>query len=388
MQAILPHKIRKAREAAHLNQGAFARAVGLSSEYISLLEAGKRTPSMATLEKIAGFLNRDLSYFFQEKPAPPDPFALLFRAEAVDEKTRAELQRFRRYCDDYVRLENLTGRRLETAPFYSGLSPERMADEERRRLGLGDEPIRDVFALLETNGCRLYRMPLPEDSKVSGVFLYLEQKEAAFALINSGGSPGRQVFHAAHEYCHYLKDRFDGPVIDGPDVFIDEYASLYHPREPFAQAFAARFLMPPGKIKEIIEKDFRASRLAYDHVLYLKRYFGVGASAMLRTLRTMSLVSAAQYDEFVRIDPGSREKDLFGRASGEDPVAGWPGTAPGGEGEERIEAGAASGTAGPPARIKRKPVPSDRYRMLQKEAIRKIARDRELRKAVQGTLPT
>ena len=51
MQTVLPHKIRKAREAAHLNQGAFARAVGLSSEYISLLEAGKRTPSMATLEK-------------------------------------------------------------------------------------------------------------------------------------------------------------------------------------------------------------------------------------------------------------------------------------------------------------------------------------------------
>ncbi len=388
MQSVLPHKIRKAREAAHLNQGAFARAVGLSSEYISLLEAGKRTPSMATLEKLATFLNRDLTYFFHEKPAPPDAFALLFRADSVDGKTREELLRFRRYCDDYLRLENITGRRLESAPLYSGLSPDRMADEERRRLGLGDEPIRDVFALIETNGCRVYRMPLPEDSKVSGVFIYLEQKEAAFALVNSGQSLGRQAFSAAHEYCHYLKDRGDGPVIDSPDVFIDEYASLYHPREPFAQAFAARFLMPPDKIKEMIEKDFKALRLTFDQVLYLKRYFGVSALAMLRTLRTMGFVSKAQYDEFVRIDPGPREKDLFGRGSEEEPVPGGPAPSAGGAGEGGVVAGALAGVGNLLARIKRKSIPSDRYRLLQKEAIRKIARDRELRKAVQGTLPT
>jgi Zn-dependent peptidase ImmA (M78 family) len=295
---------------------------------------------------------------------------MLFRAESVDEKTREELQRFRRYCDDYLRLENVTGRRLETAPLYSGLSPDRMADEERRRLGLGDEPIRDIFALIETNGCRVYRMPLPEDSKVSGVFIYLEPKEAAFALVNSGQSLGRQTFSAAHEYCHYLKDRSEGPVVESPDVFIDEYASLYHPREPFAQAFAARFLMPPDKIREMIEKDFKSVRVTYDQVLYLKRYFGVSALAMLRTLRALGFVSKGQYDEFARIDPAPREKDLFGRGSEEEPPPG--------------EAGITNLLA----RIRRKPMPSDRYRLLQKEAARKIARDRDVHKAVQGTLPT
>jgi Zn-dependent peptidase ImmA (M78 family) len=362
--------IRKAREAAHLNQGAFARAVGLSSEYISLLEAGKRTPSMATLEKLAAFLNRDLTYFFHEKPAPPDAFSLLFRAESVDEKTREELQRFRRYCDDYLRLETITGRRLETAPLYNGLSPERMAEEERRRLGLGQEPIRDVFALLETNGCRIYRLPLPEESKVSGVFIYLEQKEAAFALVNSGQSLGRQAFSAAHEYCHYLKDRADGPVVDSPDVFIDEYVSLYHPREPFAQAFAARFLMPPSKILDIVEKDFKSQRVTFDQVLYLKRYFGVSALAMLRTLRAMGLIAKAVYEEFVQIDPVPREKDLFGRGPDDDHPAGGP----------------TAGLGGIWTKMKRKPIPSDRYRLLQKEAARKISRDRKTQGPVQGTL--
>ncbi|MBM3293972.1 MAG: helix-turn-helix domain-containing protein [Candidatus Aminicenantes bacterium] len=372
MQTVLPHKIRKAREAARLSQGAFARALGLSSEYISLLEAGKRTPSMATLHKISGFLNRDIGYFFYEKPAPPDAFTLLFRAESVDDRTREELQKFRRYCDDYLRLEIFTGRKLELAPLYGpNTAPEHMADEERRRLGLGQEPIRDVFSLFESNGCRILRMPMPADSKVSGVFIYLEAKGAAFALVNSAQSVGRQAFSAAHEYCHYLKDRSEGPVIDNPDVFVDEYASLYHPREPFAQAFAARFLMPPAKIREMVEKEFRSQRVGFDEVLYLKRYFGVSTLAMLRTLRSLGYVSKAQSDEFARIEPAAREKELFGNLSD-------------GNGEGGGTAGAVGGWI---AKFRRRPLPSDRYKLLQREAMAKIARDRALRKAVQKTLP-
>ena len=39
---------------------------------------------------------------------------------------------------------------------------------QRRRLGLGDEPIRDIFALSELNGCRILRLPIPGGAKLSG----------------------------------------------------------------------------------------------------------------------------------------------------------------------------------------------------------------------------
>jgi Zn-dependent peptidase ImmA (M78 family) len=65
----------------------------------------------------------------------------------------------------------------------------------------------------------------------------------------------RQAFTAAHEYCHYVKAGQEGPLIDNPDVFIDDYVSLYHPREKFAQTFAACFLMPASKVRAIIEKE-------------------------------------------------------------------------------------------------------------------------------------
>jgi Zn-dependent peptidase ImmA (M78 family)/DNA-binding XRE family transcriptional regulator len=384
MDKFIGSKLRKARESLGLSQGAFGRALGLSSEYISLLEAGKRTPSFATLQKLAGFLNRDIGFFFYEKAAPLDTFTLLFRAEAVDDRAREELQKFRRYCDDYLRLEAATNRRLALAPLYAPtISAERMAEEERRRLGLGEEPIRDTFALCEANGCRILRMPMPEESKVSGVFIYLEQKEAAFALVNNAQSLGRQSYSAAHEYCHYLKDRNEGPVIDNADVFIDEYASLYHPREQFAQTFAARFLMPPAKVREIVEKDLRVmppQRLTLDHALYLKRYFGVSTLAMLRTLRALGYIGRLQLEEYAKLDPDDREREVFGNVLG-------------GGADRNVASGVVAGTLGKLgagkllAKNRKKAVPSDRYRLLQHEVARKITREKTLAHSVQKSLP-
>jgi Zn-dependent peptidase ImmA (M78 family) len=152
------------------------------------------------------------------------------------------------------------------------------------------------------------------NSKLSGAFIFLEDKEAAFALINSADTRGRQAFTAAHEYCHYLKDRYEGPLLDNPDVFVDEYVSLYHPREKFAQTFAACFLMPASKVRAIIEKEFGGRKLTFDHVLYLKRYFGVSFAAMLRKAREMGFLSAAQFEDYIKRDPETREKEVFGRS--------------------------------------------------------------------------
>jgi Zn-dependent peptidase ImmA (M78 family) len=315
MQGLLGSKLKKARTELGLSQAAFARALGFSSEFISLLEADKRAPSLTTLNKIAAYLKKDIHDFLQEKEGA---FNILLRGDALkgpeglDAASQAVLQRFKRYCDDYLRLERLASRRLELAPLYSNISPERLAEEERRRLGLGDEPIRDIFALSELNGCRILRLPIPGGAKLSGAFIFLEDREAAFALINSADTPGRQAFTAAHEYCHYLKDRREGPLIENPDVFIDEYVSLYHPREKFAQTFAACFLMPASKVRAIVEKEFGGRRLTFDQVLYLKRYFGVSLAAMLRKAREMGFVSAAQFEDFIKRDPDSREREVFG----------------------------------------------------------------------------
>jgi Zn-dependent peptidase ImmA (M78 family) len=358
MQGVLGTRLKKARTELGLSQTAFARALGFSSEFISLLEADKRAPSLTTLNKIAAYLKKDLRDFLEEKEGA---FNILLRGEALiasgseglDAASQAVLQRFKRYCDDYLRLELRANGRLPLAPLYSNISPERLAEEERRRLGLGDEPIRDIFALAELNGCRILRLPIPAASKLSGAFIFLEDKEAAFALINSADPPGRQAFTAAHEYCHYLKDRHEGPLIDNPDVFSDEFVSLYHPREEFAQTFAACFLMPASKVRAIIEKEFGGRKLTYEHVLYLKRYFGVSSTAMLRRVRGLGYISAAQHEDWLKLHPETREKEVFGDL--------W---------KEGLGRRAAAGGA----------IYSDRYRLLQLEAAAKTRRAPHTRK--------
>jgi Zn-dependent peptidase ImmA (M78 family) len=361
MDKIIGTRLRKARQETGLSQGAFARAVGLSSEFISLLEAGKRTPSLDTLNKISSFLNKDTSFFFQvREPA----FTVLLRGDSLDDAARVVLRKFQRYCERYLNLEEETGRRLELAPLYANISPERMADEERRRLGLGEEPIRDVFALCELNGCRILRAPIHEASKLSGVFVFMEDRNAAFALVNSAQTLGRQVFTAAHEYCHYLRDRLDSPVVDNADMFVDEYVSLYAPREQFAQAFAARFLMPPSKVRATAEKEIGSTRLTYDDVIFLKRYFGVSVQAMLRTLRNIGMLRSERFEEYWKRDAEAHERELFGKSGAADKAAAIkPGFKPG-DATQHALAFANKAAGG-------KPVPSDRYRLLYQEAERR-----------------
>jgi Zn-dependent peptidase ImmA (M78 family) len=224
------------------------------------------------------------------------------------------------------------------------MSPERLAEEERRRLGLGNEPIRDVLALCEVNGCRIIRQTLPEEVRIAGIFVFDAERKAAFALVNASEPPGLQTFIAAHLYGHYLMDRDDGPIVDNPDVVVDEYVSLYPPREQYAQIFASRFLIPPAKLRELLEKDIRSKSLGFDDVLILKRYFGVSTRAMLRTLRGQGHLPEAKFEEFFKRNPEDREQEVFGGLSGQ---------------EERR------------ARTlfrKSRAIPSDRYRLLVAEA--------------------
>jgi transcriptional regulator with XRE-family HTH domain len=321
MDKLLGTRLKRAREEVNLSQGAFAKSLGLSSEYISLLESGKRTPSFETLLKVAGFLNKNVSYFFEDRrPAFDSLFDRAGRDNRVeaDERVRKDLLKFRATCERYLELEETTGRRLALAPQYARISPERLAEEERRRLGLGNEPVRDVMGLCEVNGCRMIRQTLSDEARIAGLFVYDEEHKAAFALVNANEPPGLQTLIAAHLYGHYLMDRADSPIFDNSDVVVDEYVSLYPPREQFAQTFASRFLVPPDKLRELVEKDFRAKSLGFDDVLFLKRYFGVSTRAMLRTLRGRGFLPEAKFEEFFKRNPEDREQEVFGSLSGQE----------------------------------------------------------------------
>lgn len=309
MTRIVGSKIRKLREEMELTQEDLAKSVGLSSEFISLLELGRRSPSLESLSRIAKFLDKEISYFILEKE---ESFDSLIKGERFDLKTRRLLKKFRKYCNDYLELEEITGRQSDLAPLYTNVSAEKMAAQERRRLGLGDDPIPDVFSLIEQNGLHVWRSPIPEEINIAGVFVFFEYKQTAFAMINSCQSFGQQILTAAHEYGHYLKDRFDGPIIDNHDIFIEDYITLYHGREKYVQTFALHFLLPPEDLRDFIEKDLRSKQLNLEDILYIRRYHDVSFLAILQMLKKLDYVSVSQFKQLQKLDWEQHENSLFG----------------------------------------------------------------------------
>jgi len=92
---------------------------------------------------------------------------LLLKQEGLDKKSKRLVKKFQKYCRDYLELEELSGRNLNLAPVYTNITAQRMAEQERRRLGLGDEPIRNIFTLVELDGLRFWKAPIPEELNIS-----------------------------------------------------------------------------------------------------------------------------------------------------------------------------------------------------------------------------
>ena len=302
MDKLLGTRLRRAREEVNLSQGAFAKALGLSSEYISLLESGKRTPSFETLLKVAGFLNKNVAYFFEDKrPAFESLFAQggqptsgSGRTSRSSGPTCEKIPRARGADRPPPRPRPPLCPHFPRAPGRGGAAPPRARQRAHPRR---PRPLR---------GQRLpHRPPDPPrggpGSPASSSST--RSSKAAFALVNANEPPGLQTFIAAHLYGHYLMDRDDSPIVDNPDVVVDEYVSLYPPREQFAQTFASRFLVPPAKLRELIEKDIRSKSLGFDDVLFLKRYFGVSTRAMLRTLRGRGILPGGEVRGVLQAEP-------------------------------------------------------------------------------------
>jgi len=312
MPLIIGARLRSSREELGLTQDKLGKALQLSAEFISLLELGKRTPSLETLKGISDFFQKDISYFLEAKKLPRER---LYEAAGGDEQVRNSLKKFLSSCRLCIEKENASGLRPELAPLYTTAAAHRLAAMERSRIGLGSEPIKDIFALIERFGLHVFRQTLPEESAISGVFLFFDMEKSAFSLVNGRHPIEHQAFIAAHQYYHFLKDRHIGLVIDNNDVFVGEYLPLYHSREKLAHTFALHFLIPKDKVKEIIDLEFRSSKITFGQVLFLKRYFGVSVMAMLYALQEYRFLTSAQFKDYQKRKADDSEREIFGSHS-------------------------------------------------------------------------
>lgn len=343
-QQTLASRLKDARIAASLTQEQVAEALELPRTAIVQIEAGNRAVSTLELAKLAALFGRPVAGFFEE-PLPgqdEDVLVSLFRAAGTAEQDapwQRDVSRYLGICRAGVELENLLERPAHLGPpRYELTSPRKtmeavdqgniVAEQERRRLGLGHNPILDMSDLINSQNVWASGARLP--SEMSGLFLK-HPSIGLCILVHFDHPRARKRFSYAHEYAHALLDRSNTATVS-----LEQNRSDL--TEVRANAFAASFLLPrtgvwsflnsrskagPSLVEQTIydpateadAEQVRAQRraaprsqvLTYEDVAALAHHFGVSYQAALFRLKSLGAVNGAEFDDL-------RTKEHFGKS--------------------------------------------------------------------------
>jgi len=309
-------RLKNAREALGLSQEEVARKAGIPRPAVSLIESGRRSVSSLELVRLAALYRRPVSSFLEAQEVgarEEEALSLLLRADQVSAADHAELIAVHGFCREYADLERLVvGQGYFQVPEYH-VSPrsrreenairegERLAANERRRLGLGSAPVRDMMALLEKQGIKVVKWRFPQASKVSGCF-FLPKEVGPCIVVNPAHLHVRTNFTAAHEYCHFIRDRDRLPA---EACNLKGVVSQREPYEIRANAFAASFLMPEEGVEEFLEELglTRKSTLGPEDVVLAQQFFGVSYLAMLYRLQNLGWLTGEQRERLQTFKP-------------------------------------------------------------------------------------
>jgi Zn-dependent peptidase ImmA (M78 family)/DNA-binding XRE family transcriptional regulator len=299
-------RLQEARKASGLKQEDVAKELNMVRTTLVAIEKGQRRLEPSELVRLAKLYKLEVNALLRDRP-PAGSLAVQFKAmfkrelfktvhEDEVEKATALLQR---HAEDYLELEGLLNSPLSKRypaeyPLDGGIPIEVLADavasQERSRLGLGDGPISNLRSMIENEvGLRIFFLPL--NSKIAGLFGFTEELGGCIA-INSKHPPERRRLSLAHEYAHFLTQRFR------PDIQVFRSYERMPESERFAEAFARRFLMPESGLLRQLRARLQASKgkLLVSDLVDLAHYYRVSFEAYVRRLEELSLVPMGTFD--------------------------------------------------------------------------------------------
>jgi len=324
-----------------MTQDEAAKQLGVSRPTFVQIEAGNRSVSSLELDALAYLFGRDIREFVADSFHEEDSLAALFRAQPSvvgEPEVLDKLRECMALGRELTNLEQLVGidRDLSTVAWYPLPTPkarleavhqgQHLAEDERRRLGLGHAPLPDMSELLELQGVRTSLVDLPND--VSGLTLS-DRKVGLFVVANRTHHYLRRRFSFAHEYAHVVADRNHSGLIS-------QTSARDNLIEVRANAFAANFLMPEKGVHQFVAglgkgKPSRLFAEVFDEVGYLNvegrcepgtqtiqlydvvqlaHHFGVSRVSALFRLRNLRLLTKAEFDHLKGLDEQGKGKQL------------------------------------------------------------------------------
>ncbi|MGQ0765406.1 MAG: helix-turn-helix domain-containing protein [Gemmatimonadota bacterium] len=290
--------VRTARERLGLSQKDVALELEIARSAVSDIETGKRQVSAVELVGLARILGTSVERLLGDRGSSGASEVVQLRAASISTAARVQLQRWAMWCEDYQELEKMADDvrppdlRASERVLSSFSQAHRMADEERKRLDLGQAPAHQLLAVLE------------EKVRVKVAFMDLEDSLSGASMVGAGFGAaivvnrrhvaGRRVFTLAHEYFHLLTRDRVSQTRGGQPIHIceaDVPGAAKDRAEQLADQFAGRLLMPPETFVEQLH-NLRKDDGTIDRadLVSVARYFGVSVQAVFVQLAVQRLV--------------------------------------------------------------------------------------------------
>lgn len=297
---LLGQRLVEARKARGMTQEEVADLLGYSRPTYIAIEKGERPAKDEEIIQLARYFGRSV----HELVRPGKPVGALrphLRAAAerlkagYDRELPEAIDELQKFAEDYHWLEQEMNAPLRTnfpsemkldTPVDVSELAEGAATQERRRLGLGDQPVIRLRSVLEWDvGLRIfYGEKLPP--AIAGMYAWTADLGCCI-LINRNHPPQRRRVSMVHEYGHLIVDRDRYK----PGIDYVSMAGRKPANERFAETFGLAFLMPPSSVRakfhEIVSStgDFRVADLCR-----LSHFYFVSVEAMTLRLEKLGLV--------------------------------------------------------------------------------------------------
>jgi Zn-dependent peptidase ImmA (M78 family) len=326
------------------------------------IEAGNRSVNTLELAELAEMYQRPIVDFLSESTSQEEEDVLLAVHRIAPDfrdnpQVNHEVSRNVEICRRGVQLRNLLSLPPRSGPpAYDHSVPSsayeavrqgaHVAIEERRRIGLGGNPIPDMADLIASQRVWASGADLPDG--MSGLFLR-NAPIGMVILVNYSHPRARKRFSYAHEYAHALLDRNVSATVTTESNRSDLI-------EVRANAFAAAFLMPEGGVTSFlaqhdkgqttresiqvydvltersgapeIEAQWRSvpgsQRITCQVVAMMAHYFRVSYQAAVYRLKSLHLIGKEALDSLLRqeemglmfLDLLKMKEDLMGTEPG------------------------------------------------------------------------
>ncbi len=296
-------RLADARKARGITQEVAAEHIGVSRPTFIALEKGERAAKPGEIIKLAALYGQPVNHFVRTLE-PLTDFQPHFRAAmekvkpADVEQLKIAIGEFKAFVENYLDLEQRMKAPMRlNYPQPVELNPrvnvselaEDVANRERQRLGLGDQPIPNIRSLLELDvGARIFFTRLPR--MFAGMYIFVDGLGGCM-LINSVHPADKQRASIAHEYAHLIVDRYTAGI---------DYLTIYGRKpanERFAESFAMSFLMPASSVRfrfnEIVNTT---GNFQVGDLVKLKHQFSVSLEAMALRLESLGLLKQGTWE--------------------------------------------------------------------------------------------